>query len=43
MKDPTTQSSVDIIKEKQKQVPNEVYSITTDSLDNKELKGNKPK
>ena len=43
VKEPTTQSSVDIIKEKQKQAPNEVYSITTDSLNNKEIKGNQPK
>ena len=41
VKEPTTQSSVDIIKEKQ--APNEIYSITTDSLDNKEIKGNQPK
>ena len=43
VKEPTTQSSVDIIKEKQKQAPNEIYSIITDSLDNKEIKGNQPK
>ncbi len=43
VKEPTTQGSVNIIKEKQKQAPNEVYGITTDSSGNKEIKDNQPK
>ena len=43
VKEPIVQSSDDITKGAVQQAPKEIYSMTPDSLNNKEKQGNQPK